>query len=53
MTRGAMLRALQGDIVETRIMRFNYGIASNSPWNPEIHESAKYERIATRNKYET
>jgi hypothetical protein len=51
-TKGAMLRALQGDIVETRIIRFYYGISHGTPWVPEIHESGKYKRTAAKNKYE-
>jgi len=46
-----MLRALQGDIVETRIIRSNYGISFKTIWNPEVHESAKYQRQAAKNKY--
>ncbi|KAH8587270.1 hypothetical protein B0O99DRAFT_642186 [Bisporella sp. PMI_857] len=49
-TRGAMLRALQGDIVETRIIRSNYGVTVKNLWDPAIHESAKYQRQAAKNK---
>ncbi|PVH69876.1 actin-like ATPase domain-containing protein [Cadophora sp. DSE1049] len=49
-TRGAMLRALQGDIVETRIIRSNYGIMVREPWDPAIHEIPERERVAAKNK---
>jgi len=51
-TRGAMLRALQGDIVETRIIRSNYGISFKELWDPAIHESPEKQRTASKNKYE-
>ena len=50
-TRGAMLRGLQGDIVENRIIRYHYGIVFNTPWDPDVHESAKYRRMAEKRKY--
>ncbi len=46
-----MHRALQGDIVETRIIRSNYGIFYKTPWDPEIHEKGKYARTAAKLKY--
>lgn len=49
-TRGAMLRALQGDIVETRIIRSNYGIFYKTPWDPEVHETGKHARTAAKLK---
>ncbi|OCK78280.1 actin-like ATPase domain-containing protein [Lepidopterella palustris CBS 459.81] len=50
-TRGAMLRALQGDIVETRIIRACYGITYRTLWDPDVHESIKHRRTAEKNKY--
>jgi hypothetical protein len=50
-TRGAMLRGLQGDIVESRIIRAYYGIMISHPWNPALHESETHREIAERNKY--
>jgi hypothetical protein len=47
-----MLRALQGDIVETRIIRSNYGISFKELWDPAIHESPEKQRTAAKNKYE-
>jgi len=45
-----MLRALQGDIVETRIIRSNYGISFKELWDPAIHESPEKQRTAEKNK---
>jgi hypothetical protein len=45
-TRGAMLRGLQGDIVDTRIIRAAYGVSCRTPWNPAVHESEKHRKTA-------
>ncbi|KAH8896375.1 hypothetical protein GQ53DRAFT_792192 [Thozetella sp. PMI_491] len=45
-TRGAMLRGIQGNIVEKRIIRAAYGIAARVVWDPAVHESDKYKRAA-------
>lgn len=45
-----MLRGLQRDIVETRIIRAHYGIKFKAPWNPKVHESGVHRRKAERNK---
>jgi len=50
-TRGAMLRGIQGDIVETRIIRHHYGVVARTPWNEEIHEKGDKRRQAEQNKY--
>jgi hypothetical protein len=49
--RGAMLRGLQGDIVQTRIIRNNYGISFKELWDPDVHESGQYRRTAEKHKY--
>jgi hypothetical protein len=46
-----MLRGLQGDIVETRIIRAAYGVAVFATWNPIVHESEKHRRAAEKLKY--
>jgi hypothetical protein len=48
---GAMLRGLQGDIVESRIIRAHYGINIREHWDPEVHESKMYRKTAEKNKY--
>ncbi|KAF2194329.1 hypothetical protein K469DRAFT_548682, partial [Zopfia rhizophila CBS 207.26] len=50
-TRGAMLRGIQGDIVETRIIRHHYGVVARTPWNVDIHEKGDKRRQAEQNKY--
>ena len=45
-----MLRGLQGDIVETRIIRAAYGLSTNTSWNPQVHESEKLNRAAQKLK---
>ncbi|KAJ6098844.1 hypothetical protein N7467_000379 [Penicillium canescens] len=49
-TRGAMLRGIQGDIVETRIIRHHYGIDIREHWNPDIHEAPDKRRTAELKK---
>jgi len=49
-TRGAMLRGLQGDIVETRIIRHHYGIQMKETWDSNIHEAPDKRRTAESNK---
>lgn len=49
-TRGAMLRAIQGDIVQTRIIRHHYGISIQETWNPDVHEAPDKRRTAESNK---
>jgi len=46
-----MLRGLQGDIVETRIIRHHYGIDMREEWNPDVHEAPDKQRTAAANKY--
>lgn len=45
-----MLRGIQGDIVETRIIRHHYGIEARVNWNPEIHEKGDKRRVAESKK---
>jgi hypothetical protein len=45
-----MLRALQGDVVETRVIRANYGIIFRSPWDPDVHETPERRRAAAKYK---
>jgi len=50
-TRGALLRGIEGGIVETRIIRAAYGIMSYQNWDPEKHEKGEMKRLAAKNKY--
>jgi hypothetical protein len=45
-----MLRAIQGDIVETRIIRHHYGVEMKQEWNPHVHEVPDKRRTAEANK---
>jgi hypothetical protein len=45
-----MLRGLQGDIVETRIIRHHYGIDIREEWDPKVHEVPDKRRTAESNK---
>lgn len=45
-----MLRGLQGDIVETRIIRHHYGIQMKETWDSNIHEAPDKRRTAESNK---
>jgi hypothetical protein len=45
-----MLRAIQGDIVETRIIRHHYGIKIYEAWDPAVHEAADKRRTAAAKK---
>lgn len=46
-----MLRGIQGDIVETRIIRHHYGIDMKEVWNPDVHEAPDKRRTAESNKW--
>jgi hypothetical protein len=49
-TRGALLRGVEGGIVETRIIRAAYGISARQEWDPEVHEKPELKRTAEKNK---
>lgn len=37
--RGAMLKAIQGEVVESRKIRAYYGVRIEQAWDPIIHEA--------------
>jgi hypothetical protein len=49
-TLGALLRGIEGGIVETRIIRAAYGVQAREPWTPEVHEQGELKRTAEKNK---
>lgn len=50
-TRGAMLRGIQGNIVQSRIIRSYYGISIKTEWDPDVFETPERRRAAAKNKY--
>jgi hypothetical protein len=50
-TLGALLRGIEGGIVETRIIRAAYGVQAREPWTPDVHEQGELKRTAEKNKY--
>jgi hypothetical protein len=47
-----MLRGIQRDIVETRLIRAFYGINHKTQWNPAVHETPERWKIAEGRKYD-
>ncbi|KAK3317152.1 hypothetical protein B0T19DRAFT_451865 [Cercophora scortea] len=50
-TRGAMLRGLQGDIVTSRVIRAAYGVVMYTEWDPAVHESDTHRKTAEGLKF--
>lgn len=50
-TRGAMLRGVQGNIVQSRIIRNYYGISMKMDWDPAVHEAPERKRTAAKHKF--